>query len=376
MNKLIRRAVTIFAVTSVASLFASGVLETSMAEFISTNVISLADTKAKDNTSHKSKKARKNHSKETPVNRKKVAPVHESKATGPKQDSCFGRMYTVKVNDDRNVEITQAVPKYATVGSPYPVEITATGKRDCVDVIITQQLPCEAEFVRSDPATTPTADGKLVWKIDRLGQGEKSKITVWVKPLKEGCCFTAATVCACPEIRSVTKCGQPAICVKQEGPENACLRCPVVYKINVVNQGTATARNVVVENPVPDSYAHSSGQRVLTFTLGDMQPGEHRTITVEFCPLKRGRATNIAMVSYCGGHKNTASVTTVINEPCVQVSIAGADWSYVCKPVEYVISVSNPGDLVLRDVVVKDTLSPGVTVLEAAGAQISCNKVR
>lgn len=27
-------------------------------------------------------------------------------------------MYTVKVNDDRNVEITQAVPEYATVGSP------------------------------------------------------------------------------------------------------------------------------------------------------------------------------------------------------------------------------------------------------------------
>lgn len=166
MNKLIRRAVTIFAVTSVASLFASGVLETSMAESLSTNVISLADTKAKDNTSHKSKKARKNHSKETPVDRKEVAPVHESKATGPKQDSCFGRMYTVKVNDDRNVEITQAVPEYATVGSPYPIEITATGKRDCVDVIITQQLPCEAEFVRSDPATTPTADGKLVWKIE------------------------------------------------------------------------------------------------------------------------------------------------------------------------------------------------------------------
>ena len=377
MNKLIRRAVTIFAVTSVASLFASGVLETSMAESLSTNVISLADTKAKNTASyHKDKKARKNHQKETPVvHNQAVAPVRESKSTGPKQDSCFGKMYTVKVNDDRNVEITQSVPEYATVGSPYPIEITAKGKRDCVDVIITQQLPCEAEFVSSDPATTPTADGKLVWKIDRLGQGEESKITVWVKPLKEGCCFTAATVCACPEIRSVTKCGQPAICVKQEGPECACLRCPVTYKILVTNQGTATARNVVLENPVPDGFAHSSGQRVLTYTLGDMQPGEQKVVTVEFCPLKRGRATNIATVSYCGGPKNTASVTTVINEPCVQVNIAGADWSYVCKPVEYVISVSNPGDLILRDVVVEDTLSPGVTVIEAPGAQISCNKV-
>ncbi|MBQ8498658.1 outer membrane complex protein OmcB [Chlamydia sp.] len=376
MNKLIRRAVTIFAVTSVASLFASGVLETSVAESLSTNVISLADTKAKEHVAQKGKKGKKSHHKENPIIRKEIAPVREPRASEPKQDSCFGRMYTVKVNDDRNVEIIQAVPEYATVGSPYPIEITAVGKRDCVDVIITQQLPCEAEFVSSDPMTTPTTDGKLVWKIDRLGQGERSKITVWVKPLKEGCCFTAATVCACPEVRSVTKCGQPAICVKQDGPEQACLRCPVVYKIHVVNQGTATARNVVVENPVPDGYAHSSGQRVLTFTLGDMQPGEQKVITVEFCPLKRGRTTNIATVSYCGGHKNTASVTTVINEPCVQINVAGADWSYVCKPVEYVISVSNPGDLVLRDVMIEDTLSPGLTVIEASsGAQVSCNKV-
>ena len=77
MNKLIRRAVTIFAVTSVASLFASGVLETSMAESLSTNVISLADTKAKNTASyHKDKKARKNHQKETPVvHNQAVAPV-------------------------------------------------------------------------------------------------------------------------------------------------------------------------------------------------------------------------------------------------------------------------------------------------------------
>ncbi|ACZ33532.1 large cysteine-rich periplasmic protein omcB [Chlamydia pneumoniae LPCoLN] len=384
MSKLIRRVVTVLALTSMASCFASGGIEAAVAESLITKIVASAETKPAPVpvTAKKVRLVRKNKQPVEQKSRgafcdKEFYPCEEGRCqpVEAQQESCYGRLYSVKVNDDCNVEICQSVPEYATVGSPYPIEILAIGKKDCVDVVITQQLPCEAEFVSSDPETTPTSDGKLVWKIDRLGAGDKCKITVWVKPLKEGCCFTAATVCACPELRSYTKCGQPAICIKQEGPDCACLRCPVCYKIEVVNTGSAIARNVTVDNPVPDGYSHASGQRVLSFNLGDMRPGDKKVFTVEFCPQRRGQITNVATVTYCGGHKCSANVTTVVNEPCVQVNISGADWSYVCKPVEYSISVSNPGDLVLHDVVIQDTLPSGVTVLEAPGGEICCNKV-
>ncbi|EPP35367.1 large cysteine-rich periplasmic protein omcB [Chlamydia ibidis] len=381
MSKLIKRVVTVLALTSMASSFASGEIETAaMADSLATrfvadaNVLNVAHRKPKLGRNKNTNLEKKN--KESCCN-KEFFPCDEGKCDSvkPQNESCYGRMYAVKVSDDCNVEISQAVPEYATVGSPYPIEILATGKKDCVDVTITQQLPCEVEFVSSDPETKPTTDGKLIWKIDRLCQGERYKITVWVKPLKEGCCFTAATVCACPELRSYTKCGQPAICIKQQGPECACLRCPVRYKIEVSNTGSAVARGVVVDNPVPDGFSHASGKRVLTFNLGDMQPGETKVCTVEFCAGKRGRVTNTATVSYCGGHKCSADVTTVVNEPCVQVNISGADTSYVCKPVEYTISVSNPGDLTLYDVVVEDILSSGTSVVQAPGGEVCCNKV-
>lgn len=377
MSKFIRRVVAVFAVSSVASSFASGGLETAAVESLKTKIVGLhADEKP---AKHLKVGRNRNHK---PEPKRNVHPgtfcgdgCHPVDHADSQQDNCYGKMYSVKVNDDRNVEISQSVPEYATVGSPYPIEIVATGKRDCVDVIITQQLPCSSEFVSSDPATTPTPDGKLVWKIDRLGQGEKSKITVWVKPLREGCCETAITVCACPEVRSFTQCGQPAICIQQSGPECACLRCPVSYKIEVCNTGSAVARNVVIDNPVPDGYVHASGQRVLTFHLGDMRPGDSKLLHVEFCPLKRGRVTNVATVSYCGGHKSSAHVSTVVNEPCVNVSVAAVDSSFVCKPVEYTISVSNPGDLILHDVVVEDSVPSGLVILDAPGGEISCNRV-
>ncbi|WP_201456669.1 outer membrane complex protein OmcB [Chlamydia sp. 17-3921] len=379
MSKLIRRIVTALALTSMASSFASGGIETAAAESLITKIIANAEIqpaaakKIKPNSRNK-----KSTKQDNPIFcEKDFFPCEKNncqQSSETQQESCFGKMYSVKVNDDCNIEICQSVPEYATVGSPYPIEINAIGKKDCIDVVITQQLPCEAEFISSNPETTPNADGKLVWKIDRLSQGERCKIVVWVKPLKEGCCFTAATVCACPEIRSYTKCGQPAICIKQEGPECACLRCPVRYKIEVTNTGSAIARSVTVDNLVPDGFSHASGQRSLSFELGDMHPGESKVCLVEFCPQKRGQITNTATVSYCGGHKCSAKVITTINEPCVNVTITGADWTYVCKPVEYTIVVSNPGDLVLYDVLIEDTVPGSAVILDAQGAEICCNK--
>ncbi len=390
MSKLFGRVITIFAMTGVATLFASGEVESAVTEPLYTKVLAnsehqprLAKQRDRKSSSFSDKFSFKNgkpHSKsEVRGACGGCCPVESRSSLGSgeclQEEVCYGKMHTARINDDANVEIRQSVPEYATVGSAYPIEILATGKRDCVDVIISQQLPCSAEFVSSDPAITPSADGKLVWKIERLGQGETSKITVWVKPVKEGCCLTSVTVCSCPEVRSVTKCGQPAVCIEQMGPECACLRCPVVYKIQVSNPGSAVARNVVVENPVPEGFSHASGQRMLTFNIGDLRPGECKTMNVEFCPVKRGKYTNIATVSFCGGSPSSSSVTTVINEPCVQVNVAGVEWAYICKPVEYTISVSNPGDLVLYDLVIEDIVPKGATILEAPGADISCGRV-
>lgn len=386
MSKLMNRVVTILTLSSMANSFASGGLEAAIADSLTTKIIANAEVEEEVLAPTKQVKYRsknKNQEKQRSSN-KDFYPCEDGKcasgsgaasASQVARESCYGKMYTVKVNNDANVEICQSVPEYATVGSPYPIEIIATGKRNCVDVVITQQLPSEVEFVSCDPDTELAPDGKLVWKIERLAQSETHKITVWVKPLKEGCCFTAATVCACPELRSYTKCGQPAVCIKQKGPEVACLRCPVRYKIEVANTGTATARNVVVENPVPENLSHASGQKVLTFNLGDIPAGETKTITVEFSPLKRGQVTNIATVGFCGGHDTSSSITTSINEPCVQVNVStDTDTTFVCKPVEYSITVSNPGDVVLRNIVVENFTPSNVSVVKAEGAEINCNK--
>lgn len=288
--------------------------------------------------------------------------------------ACYRNMRSYQTCDDCIVDLYQRAPEFATVGSPYPIEIVVTARKECVDVSILQTLPCGAEFVRADPNVTPGPDGKLSWDFPHLAQGESQRIVVWVKPTREGCCLSEATVCACPQLCAYTNCGQPVVCIKKYGPACACIYCPVSYCIEVCNSGSAPAYDVIVQDNVPDGLTHASGYNCLTYQLGTLCPGDSRKINVDFCANKRGCVTNTATVSYCGGPKCTAEASTLINQPCVEITKTGPDWAYICKIVDYTITVTNPGDLVLRDVYVEDISPAGTTIVEAPGAQVCCNK--
>lgn len=290
------------------------------------------------------------------------------------EERCFGRMACYQTCDDCVVDLVQRAPESATVGSPYPIEICITARKECAGVVVNQTLPCDSEFVKSDPPTCPDQNGNLHWEFPHLKQGESARICVWVKPTREGCCLAAATVCACPQLCAYTNCVQPVVCIQKWGPECACLYCPVTYTIDVCNSGSGTAYDVVVQDNVPDGLSHSSGLTCLSYNLGDLCPGESRRICVDFCAVKRGCVTNTATVSFCGGPKCTAEASTIINEPCVEVTKTGPEWAYICKTVDYTITVTNPGDLVLRDVVVDDLAPAGTTIVCAPGAEICCNR--
>ena len=274
---------------------------------------------------------------------------------------CYGNMKVYETCDDCVVDIVQTSPEYATVGAPYPTEIYLTAQKECADVVVNQTLPCDSEFLRSDPPAKPDQNGALRWEFPHMKKGECQKVTVWLRPLKEGCCISAATVCACPQLCSYTNCVQPVLCIKKCGPECVCLYCPLCYTIDVCNSGSGTAYDVVVVDNLPEGLTHASGQKTLTYRLGDLCPGQSQRINIDLCATGRGCVTNVACVSYCNGPKCCAEWTTLINQPCVEVTKTGPDWAYICKTVDYTITVTNCGDLALKNVCVDDVSPPGTT---------------
>ncbi|MCH9704448.1 MAG: OmcB family cysteine-rich outer membrane protein, partial [Chlamydiae bacterium] len=305
-----------------------------------------------------------------------VYPCADGSCDAPSEDRCYGKMTSYRTNDDCVVELCQRAPEVATVGSPYPVEIMITARKECADVVVHQTLPCDSEFVKSDPPAKPDEKNQLRWEFPHMKMGETQKVCVWIRPMKEGCCLAAATVCACPQLCAYTNCAQPVICINKSGPECGCINCPVSYLIEVTNSGSAPAYDVVVQDQVPDGLCHESGMKCLTWDLGTVCPGDCKRICVDFTAMNEGCVTNTATVSYCGGPKCSAEATTMINQPCVEVTKTGPDWAYICKTVEYTIVVKNPGGIVLHNVIVDDVSANGTTVVDAPGAEICCNRAK
>ena len=276
--------------------------------------------------------------------------------------------------DDCVVDLLQRSPEFATVGAPYPIEILITARKECAAVSVHQTLPCDSEFIKSDPPVCPDQSGSLHWEFPHMMGGESQRICVWVRPLKEGCCLAAATICARPQLCSLTHCVQPVLCIKKWGPECVCLYCPACYTIEVCNSGSGTAYDVVVVDNIPEGLTHASGMSTLTYELGDLSPGDSRRINIDLCATGHGCVSTVACVSYCGGPKCCAEWSTIINQPCVEVTKTGPDWAYICKVVDYTITVTNPGDLVLRNVCVDDVSPPGTTIVNAPGAEVCCNR--
>lgn len=296
-------------------------------------------------------------------------------ATTPcNNEGCYRGSTTSAMCDECLVDLCQSAPEFATVGAPFPITIVVTARKECAAVEINQKLPMDADFIRSEPSATPDAQGHVMWKIPHMKQGDSQQFVVWVKPRSEGCCLAEATICACPQLCTYTNCGQPVVCIKKCGPACACLYCPITYRIDVCNSGSAPAYDVVVQDTIPEGLSHASGYSCLSYNLGTLCPGDSRTIYVDLCATQPGTVTNNACVCYCGGPKCCAEATTIINKPCVSVTKTGPDWAYICKIVDYTITVTNPGDLVLTNVVVDDVTGAGTTVVEAPGAEICCNR--
>ncbi len=289
-------------------------------------------------------------------------------------ERCFGQMLAYQTADECVVNLIQSAPESATVGAPYPIEVIVRAVKECANVKVQQTLPSDAEFLRSDPPAAPDQTGSLYWLFPHMAPGECQRIVIWVRPQKEGCCVACATVCACPQLCSVTRCTQPALCIKKWGPECVCLYCPACYTIEVCNSGSGTAYDVVLTDNIPDGLTHASGLKCLTYQLGDLCPGDSKRVNIELCANGRGTVTNTACVSYCGGPKCCAEWSTIINQPSLEVTKAGPDWAYICKVVDYTITVTNTGDLVLRDVTIDDLSPPGTTIVKAPGAEVCCNR--
>ncbi len=290
----------------------------------------------------------------------------------PKTPAMSGCSNVVTINTDL-IRITKRYPEAVELNQEFSVEMTATALDNATTIVITETVPKGLMFVRADSGVSSRGT-EAVWTIDSLRKGQSKVVKVWFKATQLGELCGCTTVTAVPYICAPVFVGQACITCKKTGPSRVNCDDDVEFMITVSNTGTAVARDVLVTENLPEEVEHASGQRVLRFPLGDLQPKE----TKQFCVRVKAKTR---CVKVCNKITTTSSNCEGSGCECcldicksiVSIRKSGPGEQYICKNADYQIVIKNEGDNVLHNVTVTDMAPQGTQIVMAPGANVSGN---
>ena len=142
------------------------------------------------------------------------------------------------------------------------------------------------------------------------------------------------------------------------------------FTIVVTNTGSSVAKNVVLSDNLPATLSTSAP---LTYELGDLQPGESKTVTLSAATSAKGEYCNVASANGTNVAEVSDDACIVVVKPGLTIEKTGDEAQFAGKKADYQIVVTNTGDVDLTDLVVTDTPEAPMQIVKASGATVAGN---
>jgi uncharacterized repeat protein (TIGR01451 family) len=266
-----------------------------------------------------------------------------------------------------------ANPKTCMLGDQYPLEFEIRACEDVCEVVVNCQLPEGVTYMRSTPEAKVEGN-MLTWDIGPMKCGQCIPAKVLIKCECEGelcACFCAK---ATPVRFCSLLCAKPRLVCQKCGPAKACPGDRLTYRVTITNRGSCAAENVVLTDNIPEGLEHSSGQKTVCYNFGNLAPCESKCVDINLCAVKRGNVCNTAVVTACNADSVSCQACTTISCCDVKITKTGPKEQGLGKNADYQITVTNPGDVSLTNVVVTDCAASATSIVTANGATIRGNQ--
>lgn len=297
----------------------------------------------------------------------KQEPRPEPQVEAPKTETKYVEK-TVVTSDGCDVcslvRVTPQTPGEVALGQAYELNATVTALKDACNVVLTTYVTDGASYVKSEP-TAAVEGNKLVWMLGALRAGETQNVKLWLKAEREGTVATCFCIAALPGYCTSVNVGKPAINITKTGPAMAQLGESVTYSITVSNTGSSTARDVVVVDEIPQGLEHESGQGTIQFQIGDLNAGDSKQLSVTLKTTQRGRFCNIARANSSNAGSVSAEACTEVKQQQVELVVTCDKDMFVNKSGKSCLTLSNPGDVDLQNVVVTSEWSGNLKFLRS-----------
>lgn len=271
------------------------------------------------------------------------------------------------------LRINKTLPPEVAAGDEFSGEVSITALSPVTNVVVRDTIPGGATYLRSEPAAV-IEGGELVWKPGALRAAQGVKLKAWFRAEQAGAPIGPATVTAGPRLSASVHVGKPVLALDKTGPETTVLGANVNYTMLVRNIGSVVARSVVVREALPAGLSHSSGKSEVLLTVGDLPPGQAKSMTVLLKASQRGTACGTATVSSSNAPPVSREICTTVLVPGLKVENSGPKEQILGRNADYEILITNPGDTTLTNVLISSIAPEECSLVAAPGALLTGNQ--
>lgn len=268
-------------------------------------------------------------------------------------------------------------PAYAGVEATasYRIEVSNPGDLVARGVVVSDALPPGLEFLNSQPPGRPFGD-RNEWQLGDLPGRAVQVINVNCRVKQKGKLSYCATARSAEGLQT-RDCAEtnvivPSLRVDMSGPREANVGDEVEFRIEVTNQSDQGLTNVNVADRYDAGLRHVEGlTSPIEKSLGNLQPRQSQRIAIKFVVTQSGNICHTLDVTADGGHTAQArSCLTAIEvrapaNPSLRLQITGPEQRRVDEAAEFIITVTNDGNVPLTDVAVRyvnpQSLAPTVS---------------
>jgi uncharacterized repeat protein (TIGR01451 family) len=284
-------------------------------------------------------------------------------------DAAAGKFVLAFPTGDRATSIIlieQTGEPQVRVNRPYEYRVTVTNLTDAMlsDVDVRERVPKWFRIESSDPPASPDGDGQPHWLLGEFGPREKKTITVTAVPGRVGALAGCLSVTYSPTLCTSTEIINPELRLTKDGPRQVDLCEPLVYHYVIRNVGVGPARNVKIEDPLPDGLRTEEGGRTVAVDVGVLRDGEERVYNIGLKAQRTGEFSTQAVAHADQGlQAQTPTLSTAVRAPQLSVSVKLPPRQFVDKSVTAQAVITNRGDAPARDAVLRIDASHGARLL-------------
>ena len=308
-------------------------------------------------------------------------------------DSCSSNLLSADISVDKSCPIDMTAGEAAS----YTLTVANNGTATAKGVTLVDTLPTGVTYTGASPAPLSVVGNVVTFDLGDLAPGASLQITIGVvadatsgAATNAASVFTSTVEGGAGAADNDDSCSSnflaPDLAIDKTCPADMVAGENAIFTIAIDNLGTATAKNVIVTDTLPEGVTFLSavpaptsvaGQAV-TFELGDIAEGSGLVISLEvFVDSTSGSGTNSASGSTDSVEGGLAAANNIdscasgflapdiaLAKTCPVDMIAG-------DPASYSLTVSNLGDTDALNVVVTDILPVGVSFVSALPAPAS-----